>query len=251
MAQEAVQMQPMPSKRQPAARPAPAPAAPPVPVQTPRPPQPPQVGSALASLREQQGLSMDELSRRAGVSKSMLSQIERAQANPTVAVVWRLANALGVPLPQLLDGTAGPSLPPPIVTVARHETPTLRGPDPGCELRILGPIDSAGQMEWYELNLAPGAQLASQAHEPGTREHLSVLDGCLWLQVGEPDARPSAEAQQAPARAEAQAHGRADQGPDVRVQAGETARYAADQAHCLHNRGTTAARALLVVLHGG
>lgn len=240
----------MPSKRQPATRPAPAAVAAPLPVQTTRPLQPPQVGNALASLREQQGLSMDELSRRAGVSKSMLSQIERAQANPTVAVVWRLANALGVPLPQLLDGTAGPHLPPPIVTVARHETPTLRGPDPGCELRILGPIDSAGQMEWYELNLAPGARLASQAHEPGTREHLSVLDGGLWLRVGEPEARPSADAEAA-AGAEAQTDRQADPGPQVLVQAGETARYAADQAHCLHNRGTTPARALLVVLHGG
>jgi len=46
----------------------------------------------LAGLR---GLSLDDLSKRAGVSKSMLSQIERNQANPTVAVVWRLANALG------------------------------------------------------------------------------------------------------------------------------------------------------------
>lgn len=203
-------------------------------------PQPPQVGSALASLREQQGLSMDELSRRAGVSKSMLSQIERAQANPTVAVVWRLANALGVPLSQLLEGTAGPTQPLPITTVARHETPTLRGPDPGCELRILGPIDSAGQVEWYELSLAPGAQLASQAHEPGTREHLSVLDGCVVVHVGATDsAPPQPDSLPNPALASAQ------------VQAGETARYAADQAHRLHNTGRVPARALLVVVHGG
>ena len=55
--------------------------------------QPPQVGEALAQLRARRQLTLDELSRRAGVSKSMLSQIERNQANPTVAVVWRLATA--------------------------------------------------------------------------------------------------------------------------------------------------------------
>ena len=54
-------------------------------------PQPPRVGSALARLRQLHSLSLDELSRQSGVSKSMLSQIERGQANPTVAVVWRLA----------------------------------------------------------------------------------------------------------------------------------------------------------------
>ena len=58
-------------------------------------PRPPQVGVALAALREQRSLSLDDLSRQAGVSKSMLSQIERGQANPTVAVVWRLATAFG------------------------------------------------------------------------------------------------------------------------------------------------------------
>jgi len=186
------------------------------------PAEPPRVGDALAALREQQALSLDELSRRAGVSKSMLSQIERAQANPTVAVVWRLANALGVPLSDLLDAAPREAAPA-IVTVPRHATPTLRGADSGCELRILGPIELAGQFEWYELALQPGAALDSQAHEPGTREHLSVLDGQLMLHAG---------------------------GDDATLGAGETARYAADQPHRIHNPGAAGARALLVVIHG-
>ena len=81
------------------------------PAARPAPAEPPRVGAALAALRERQGLSLDELSRRAGVSKSMLSQIERAQANPTVAVVWRLAQALGVPLADLLQSADAPAVP--------------------------------------------------------------------------------------------------------------------------------------------
>lgn len=183
--------------------------------------EPPRVGDALAALRDRQGLSLEELSRRAGVSKSMLSQIERAQANPTVAVVWRLANALGVPLTDLLHPaprTAAPA----ITTVARHATPTLRGADAGCELRILGPIELAGQFEWYELSLQPGAVLDSAAHEPGSREHLSVLAGQLALNAG--------------------AH-------VAQLAAGETARYAADQPHAIRNTGRGVATALLVVIH--
>lgn len=194
----------------------------PKPAPRPAPAEPPRVGDALAALREQQGLSLDGLSRRAGVSKSMLSQIERAQANPTVAVVWRLANALGVPLADLLQA-APPSPEPAITKVARHGTPTLRGADTGCELRILGPIELAGQFEWYELTLQPGARLDSQAHDPGAREHLSVLSGQLALRAGNESAA---------------------------LAAGETARYAADQPHAIHNTGRGVASALMVVIHG-
>jgi DNA-binding XRE family transcriptional regulator len=84
-------------------------------------PEPPRVGETLAALRQERSMSLDELSRQAGVSKSMLSQIERNQANPTVAVVWRLSNALGVPMAQLLEGAPRPA-PPAIATVASQST---------------------------------------------------------------------------------------------------------------------------------
>ena len=87
----------------------------------PIPAEPPRVGDTLAALRQAQALSLDALSRKAGVSKSMLSQIERAQANPTVAVVWRLANALGVPLGELL-GSAPPPVAAPAIPIAGRWT---------------------------------------------------------------------------------------------------------------------------------
>jgi len=183
--------------------------------------EPPRVGDTLAALRQQQSLSLDELSRKAGVSKSMLSQIERAQANPTVAVVWRLANALGVPMGELLGGTPAPSAPA-ISLVPVHATPSLRSPDGLCELRILGPIELAGQFEWYQLSLQVGSALESQAHEHGTREHLTAMSGALEVCTGE-------ERQ--------------------RLKIGETARYAADRPHSIRNIGKTAASAWLVVVH--
>ncbi len=182
--------------------------------------QPPQVGEALAQLRAQRQLTLDELSRRAGVSKSMLSQIERGKANPTVAVVWRLAQALGVELSTLLEGAKPNERG--IEHVAAHATPGLTSPDGLAQLRILGPIELAGQFEWYELTVQPGGVLASQAHEPGSREHLSVLEGELRVTAGE--------------------HRHT-------VAAGETARYAVDQAHAIANASRAPAVALLVVMH--
>lgn len=182
--------------------------------------EPPRVGATLQGLRQARGLSLDELSRRAGVSKSMLSQIERNQANPTVAVVWRLANALGVELAELL-GVERPAAPA-IETVPAHATPSLSSPDGLCRLRILGPIDLAGQFEWYELTVQPGGALESAPHEPGSREHLSVLSGHLRVESAD-------------ARCDLKAH--------------ETARYAADAPHAIRNTGKGVATALLVVLH--
>ncbi len=185
------------------------------------PPEPPRVGSTLQNLRQTQGLSLDELSRKAGVSKSMLSQIERNQANPTVAVVWRLATALGVGVGELLGDGGRPAVPT-IVTVPSHGIPSLKSPDGKCDLRILGPIELAGEFEWYELTVQPGGALESEPHEPGSREHLSVLSGALEVTAG---------------------------GDTTRIKPGETARYAVDVPHAIRNLGKSVATALLVVLH--
>lgn len=181
---------------------------------------PPEVGATLQRMRLQRGLTLEDLSRTAGVSKSMLSQIEREKANPTIAVAWRLANALGIGIEELLTGqpkeAAGVQL------LEPHETPTLPGSHAGYVLRILGPMELAGKYEWYELMLAPGGALVSSPHDPGTMEHLSVLQGMIELEVGE---------------------------IRKKLKAGSTARYQADTGHAIRNAGKSEAKALLVVIH--
>lgn len=185
--------------------------------------EPPRVGDTLAALRQAGSLSLDELSRKAGVSKSMLSQIERGQANPTVAVVWRLANALNVSMGELLGNVQAPT-DATIDILAAHAAPAIRSPDGLCELRILGPIALAGQFEWYALTIQPGGSLDSLAHEEGTQEHLTHIAGALEVQAGD---------------------------QVQRIKSGETARYAADRAHRISNAGKTTASGWLVVVHPG
>jgi len=181
---------------------------------------PPVVGAKLQEMRKTQKLSLDDLSKRAGVSKSMLSEVERNQANPTVAVLWRLANALGVSLTDFLaDGLSGNSQPA-ITLVPAHATPVTKSVDGKCELRILGPIGLAGKVEWYELTMEAGGVLASDAHESGSCEHLSVLSGSLHVQAAE---------------------------HDQLLRRGETARYPVDVQHAISNTGKVVAKALLVV----
>lgn len=182
---------------------------------------PPPVGDMIQQLRKERGMTLETLSRASGVSKSMLSQIERDKANPTIAVAWRLANALGVRLDQLLGAPAGD--PEPVRVIGKHEIPTLAGAEHAYQLKILGPMELAGKYEWYELTLQPGAALVSEPHDPGTREHFTVFDGQVDIEV-EHFSR--------------------------RAKPGETARYPADRAHAIRNVGKSVARGLLVVIHG-
>lgn len=187
---------------------------------TTAPNAPPEVGATLQRLRLQRDLTLEDLSRTAGVSKSMLSQIEREKANPTIAVAWRLANALGVGIAELLS--TAPKEVEPIRILESHETPTLPGAHAGYVLRILGPMELAGKFEWYELTLAPGGALVSNPHDPGTMEHLTLLHGVIDVEVG---------------------------GVQKKLKIGGTARYQADKIHALRNSGKTEAKALMVVIH--
>ncbi len=181
---------------------------------------PPEVGATLQKLRLARGLTLDDLSRAAGVSKSMLSQIEREKANPTIAVAWRLSNALGVGIGELLsDESREVEL---IRVLDAHETPTLPGDHAGYVLRILGPMELAGKFEWYELTLSAGGELVSQPHDPGAVEHLTVLHGALEVEV---------------------------EGSKRKIKLGGTARYQADRSHAIRNTGKTEAKALMVVIH--
>lgn len=181
---------------------------------------PPEVGATLQKIRLKRGLTLEDLSRAAGVSKSMLSQIEREKANPTIAVAWRLANALGIGIEELLAGEAQKVEA--IHILEPHETPTLPGNHAGYVLRILGPMELAGKYEWYELTLAPQGELVSHPHDPGTTEYLTLLNGALEVEVD---------------------------GVKKKLKAGGTARYLADKNHAIRNMGKTEAKALLVVIH--
>lgn len=182
------------------------------------PTQPPALGPLINQHRKARRLTLDQLAAASGVSRSMLSQIERGETNPTVSTLWNVARALNIDMGELIamKSTNADA----IEIVAAHFTPEIRSEDGRCVLRILSPPTSAGTTEWYELDMSPGAVLASTAHATGTREHLTVMDGALTVESG---------------------------GQRIAIEAGGTARYPADVAHVIRNEGTADARAFLVV----
>lgn len=171
----------------------------------------------LKQARQSQGLSLDAVAKLSGVSRSMVSQIERGESSPTVSTLWNLTRALQVDFAGLLEDQPVSQL----EVLRAQQVPTIENRGTGCTIRILSPPEDAGHHEVYELRFAEGGVLDSAPHARGTQENLTVIEGALTVTSGE---------------------------AVDRLDTGETARYAADVPHRLQAEGK--ARAFLVVKGG-
>ncbi len=179
----------------------------------------PKLGRVILEARKALGLTLAQLSERSGVSRSMLSAIERDTVNPTFSVVWALTQALGVDLSSITEAAEHNDLP--IEHMHSYSTPKKQSADGLVELSMLNPRRSSLPVEWHDLQLQKGGRLDSKAHAPSTFEHLTCTEGCLALTVG---------------------------GRRVSVSQGDTLRYAADQPHVIENQYDGPSRGILVVV---
>ncbi len=132
------------------------------------------LGARVKLLRSDRGWSLEGLANASGVSRSMLSQIEREQANPTLAVTMRIAQAFGMTLGELLEVPGASSN----VNVIRATDHSFHyRSDKFCRVRTLSPLNLEKDVEFYEVQLEPGGALRSAAHFEGTREFLTVQKG--------------------------------------------------------------------------
>ncbi len=139
------------------------------------------LGSRVKQLRGERGWSLEALANASGVSRSMLSQIEREQANPTLAVTLRIAHAFGMELGDLLQAPAATSK----VTVIRANDHAYHyRSDKDCRIRTLSPLNLEKDVEFYEVQLQPRGALRSSAHFEGTREFLTVQKGRIRVESG-------------------------------------------------------------------
>ena len=145
-------------------------------------PTPPSIGANVKKERKKQHLSLDELSRKSGVSKAMLSQIEAEKANPTVATAWKIAHALGLDFNAMLKGEEENIRK--FEINRRDDITALDSEHEGIVINVLSPISLAEDLELYILSFKPGAKLSSSAHYTGTEEYLTVLQGKVKVVAG-------------------------------------------------------------------
>ena len=170
----------------------------------------------LRAARQKMGLSLEAVARLSGVSRSMISQIERGDSSPTIATLWNLTRALQLDIADLLEDGARAAR---VEVVRDGMAPTIDNRGSRCRLRILSAPEDAGRTEVYDLRLGANAALDSQPHRRGAREQIVVLEGRINVRSG------AAQETLSP---------------------GDTAGYAADVPHMLE-AGPEGARAILIV----
>jgi transcriptional regulator with XRE-family HTH domain len=139
------------------------------------------VGARVRALRDAMGLSLRDLAERSGVSAPMLSQVERGETSPTLAVAAKIAAGLDLTLSQLLRLDEGHHV---VVTRAGEGRRSTRG---GHRFEELTPPLPGQRADVSLHTLEPGAATGGAddppMHEPGSRETTVVLGGTLALVV--------------------------------------------------------------------
>jgi transcriptional regulator with XRE-family HTH domain len=172
-------------------------------------------GKRVRELRRARDWSLDALSQASGVSRSMLSEIERGEAMPTLALALAIARALGTRLGDLVDG--GQESP---LQVVRHNDPMYHYRTAGdCQIRTLSPLDPDRMIEYYRLDFDRGGELRSQPHFTGTREIVYVDVGRVRVESDD---------------------------DHVVLTAGDSVTFAADVPHAIVNVGRSRARVYLI-----
>jgi XRE family transcriptional regulator, regulator of sulfur utilization len=177
-----------------------------------------QLGRTIQRLRKGYNMSLSELADQSGVAKSIISQIERNETNPTLATIWRLSQALDVSIDRFLVQTDDEPI---VEKASRNDVPVLTSDDGKCRLAIIGWIKTVEWVQWYDFVADPGGALESDAHQRGSIECLSVLSGELEVEVG---------------------------GVIETAAAGETLRYRCDRPHVIRNKGAAPAQATMVCI---
>jgi transcriptional regulator with XRE-family HTH domain len=177
------------------------------------------LGRRVKKLRTERGWSLDNLAAASGVSRSMLSEIEREKANPTLAVTFRIAQAFGMALAELVET---PGAAPSIQVVRGDDRSQVFRSDKHHQIRTLSPLNFEKDVEFYEVVLKVGGALRSNPHYEGTREFLTVEKGTIRVESNE-DAMDLA--------------------------AGDSATYRADVPHAITNTGPNEAVVFLVDIY--
>ena len=160
----------------------------------------------IKALREARGLSQQQIAQIAGIPRATWTHLESGGANPTLAVLVKVANALQVRLDELLAAPRPP---------ARHLRADAlvvrkRG---DVAIRKLLPEPLPG-LDLERMVLPAGARMAGVPHTPGTREYLTCERGTVELAVG---------------------------GERYRLAEGDVVVFRGDQRHGYHNPGAQVA----------
>jgi transcriptional regulator with XRE-family HTH domain len=178
------------------------------------------IGARVKHERQSRGWTLDQLAEAAGVSRRMLVNVEQGAANPSVGILLRISDALGVGLPALVEPPQ-----PRRVKVTRHgDGAALWSSESGGRGVLVAGTEPPDVVELWDWTLAPGDRHMSEAHSPGTEELVHVQQGTIVVNI-------------------------TDQ--TVTLDAGDAVAFPGDVPHSYANPGTQPARFSLAVFEPG
>ncbi|NPT55570.1 helix-turn-helix domain-containing protein [Paraburkholderia sp. 5N] len=146
-------------------------------------------GRRMRALRERGELTLEELATRSGVSRAMLSKVERGEKSPTIGVAKRIAHALETTLSFLTGGVEDRQA---VVVVRREQRHIFRDSETGFERHILSPTMVGSQVELLQHWLPAGVSTGMMpAYRTGTEKHVTVAEGELIVSLPDQEIRLS------------------------------------------------------------
>lgn len=168
----------------------------------------------LKKIRQARGYSLDLVAEQTGVSKSMLGQIERGEANPTIATLGKLVSGLRVELTDLV-GTPGESVYP----VKKEFLIPTKEVEGAYRVYTYFPYEKGRNFEVYVIEIMPRGAYISGGHGEKTKEYVIVESGELLMEVA---------------------------GERYPVKEGDAIRFDSDKEHAYKNEGNTVVRIVSV-----
>ena len=175
------------------------------------------IAKNLKRLREEKALSLNDLSKMTDVSKSMLGQIERCEVNPTVSTIWKIANGLKISCTELMSISEAD-----FEIIDKSQVQPLIEDEGKIRIFPIFPFDNTTRFETYSIEIDNKGHLASEAHQQGTQEFITVFSGELTISVN---------------------------GEDFIITKGNSIRFKADRAHVYKNTGDTICSLSMVIYY--
>lgn len=144
------------------------------------------IAERVRELRAAQGLSLEALADKSGVSRSMISLIERGESSPTAVVLEKLAVGLGVMLASLFDAPADAGRAPGGPVARREDQPLWQDPASGYLRRNVSPPGVPQPMQIVEVHFPPGGRVAFESGGRDARvyQQVWVLEGTIDITLG-------------------------------------------------------------------
>ncbi|HYM34435.1 MAG TPA: XRE family transcriptional regulator [Steroidobacteraceae bacterium] len=175
------------------------------------------IADGLKLRRDELELSVTDLAEKSGVSRAMISKIERLEASPTAALLGRLCNGLGITLSSLIASAETAASPP----IARAgDQPVWRDPGTGLLRTMISPRNTSSRVEIVQLELPVGVEVHYEPVRNSYDQHLVILQGKLSLVEGE---------------------------DEFELHAGDCMHSRVDVAHTFSNRGRGPCKYLVVI----